>query len=272
MSETTGTFVTSDGTELFTRTVTPDAPRYDILIVHGLAEHSGRWSGPASQFAANGAAVHMLDLRGHGQSAGHEMHVEDFAVFADDVAQFAAASAAASGRPWVLYGHSMGGMICTGYLIDERSPAPNAAVLSAPSLDDEISPVIRSIAKVLGGVAPKMKFPTDVSAEQLSRDPAVGEAYFADPLVHTKATTRMGKSGFAEQARLRNRVDEIITPTLVFHGAEDPLVPPSASASLTRSSSVQRRLYPNLRHETHNEPEGRQVIGDVIDWIEATIL
>ena len=82
----------------------------------------------------------------------------------------------------------------------------------------------------------------------------------------------MGKSGFAEQARLRDRVDEIITPTLVFHGAEDPLVPPSASAGLTRSPSVQRRLYPNLRHETHNEPEGRQVIGDVIDWIEATIL
>jgi alpha-beta hydrolase superfamily lysophospholipase len=130
MSETTGTFVTSDGTELFTRTVTPETPRYDILIVHGLAEHSGRWSEPAAQFAASGAVVHMLDLRGHGQSGGSEMHVEDFPVFGDDVAQFAAASAAASGRPWILYGHSMGALICTGYLIDERSPMPNAAVIS----------------------------------------------------------------------------------------------------------------------------------------------
>jgi alpha-beta hydrolase superfamily lysophospholipase len=200
------------------------------------------------------------------------MYVDEFSVFADDVAQFAASSAAASGRPWVLYGHSMGGMICAGYLIDQLSPAPNAAVLSAPSLADEISPVLKGIAKVLGGIAPKMKFPTDVSADQLSRDETVGEAYFADPLVYTKATARMGKSGFAEQARLRDRVGEIVTPTLVFHGAEDPLVPPSASAGFTRSPSVQRKLYPNLRHETHNEPEGKQVIGDVVDWIAATIL
>jgi alpha-beta hydrolase superfamily lysophospholipase len=272
MSETTGTFVTSDGTELFTRTVTPDTPRYDILIVHGLAEHSGRWSEPAAQFAASGAVVHMLDLRGHGQSGGHEMHVEDFAVFADDVAQFAAASAAASGRPWVLYGHSMGGMICTGYLVDQRSPAPNAAVLSSPALDDNANPILKRMAGPLGKMIPNMKFPTDISADQLSRDSAVGEAYFADPLVATKITAGMGRAFFAEQKRLVGRVGEIITPTLVFHGAEDPLVPPSASAALTRSPSVQRRLYPNLRHETHNEPEGKQVIGDVIDWIEATIL
>lgn len=272
MKETTATFVTSDGTELFTRTLTPESPRYDMLIVHGLAEHSGRWVGPARQFAAHGAMVHMLDLRGHGQSDGDNMHVDDFSVFADDVSEFAAVSAAASGRPWVLYGHSMGGLICTGYLIDQRTPVPNAAVLSAPGLDDGISPVLKGFAKILGGIAPKMKFPTDVSAEHLSRDPSVGEAYFADPHVYTKATTRMGRSGFAEQARLRDRVGEIVTPTYVFHGAEDELVPPSASAGFTRSPSVQRKLHPNLRHETHNEPEGEQVIGDVIDWIDATIL
>jgi alpha-beta hydrolase superfamily lysophospholipase len=128
------------------------------------------------------------------------------------------------------------------------------------------------LAGTLGKLIPNMKFPTDIKAEQLSKDSAVGEAYFADPLVATKITAGMGRAFFAEQKRLLDRVDEIVTPTLVFHGAEDPLVPPSASATFTRSPSVQRKLYPNLRHETHNEPEGKQVIGDVIDWIEATIL
>ena len=272
MNETTTTLVTSDGTELFTRTVEPETARYDILIVHGLGEHSGRWMEPARQFARHGAMVHMFDLRGHGESGGEKMDITDFSVFQDDVAQFAAASAAASGRPWVLYGHSMGGLICTGYLVDERSPAPNAAVISAPALDDNASPVLKAIAKPLGKVIPNVKFPTDIKGEQLSNDPAVGEAYFADPLVSTKITARMGRAFFSEQARLKQRVGEIVTPTLVFHGAEDPLVPPSASAGFTRSSSVKRNLYPNLRHETHNEPEGKQVIGDVIDWIEATIL
>lgn len=272
MNETTATFTTSDGTEIFTRTLEPEAPRYDILIVHGLAEHSGRWVGPAAQFADHGAMVHMFDLRGHGQSGGKKMDIGDFSVFEDDIAQFASISAAASGRPWVLYGHSVGGMIATGYLIDERSPAPNAAVISAPALDDTAPPVLKAVAKPLGSVLPNMNFPTGVKGEQLSRDPAVGEAYFADPLVATKLTARMGKALFAEQSRLGDRLGEIVTPTFVIHGAEDPLIPPSASAGFTRSSNVQRKLYPNLRHETHNEPEGRQVIGDVIDWIERTIL
>ena len=272
MNETTAAFATSDGTELFTRTLAPDAPRYDLLIIHGLGEHSGRWSDPARQFADHGAMVHMLDLRGHGKSGGEKMDIADFSAFQDDVAQFAAASAAASGRPWVLYGHSMGGLICAGYLIDERTPAPNASVISAPALDDNASPVLKAIAKPVGRVVPKMKFPTDIKSEQLSSDPAVGEAYFADPLVSTKITARMGRAFFMEQARLADRVGEIVTPTYVLHGAEDPLVPPSASAGFTRSPSVKRKLHPNLRHEIHNEPEGKQVIGDVIDWIEATIL
>ena len=33
--------------------------------------------------------------------------------------------------------------------------------------------------------------------------------------------------------------------------------------------SAERRTYPDLRHELHNEPEGPQVYDDVIDWIEA---
>jgi acylglycerol lipase len=272
MNETSGTFFTLDGTELFTRTITPETVRYDVLIVHGLGEHSGRWERPAKQFAAHRAAVHMLDLRGHGQSGGETMDIANFSVFQDDVAQYAASSAAASGRPWVLYGHSMGGLIGTGYLIDERSPTPNAAVISAPALDDNASPVLKAAAKPLGKMFPNMRFPTDIKGEQLSRDPAVGETYFADPLVNTKITARMGRAFFAEQARLGDRVGEIVTPTFVLHGAEDPLVPPSASAGFTRSPSVTRKLYPNLRHETHNEPEGKQVVGDVIDWIEATIL
>ena len=272
MSESTGTFVTADGTELFSRTITPEASRYDLLIVHGLAEHTGRWVGPANQFAAHGATVHMIDLRGHGQSSGGVMDVTDFSVYRDDIAQFAASTSAASGRPWVLYGHSMGGLICTGYLVDERSPTPNAAVISAPALDDNTSPFLKAIAKPIGSILPGLKFPTSVTGEQLARDASIGEEYFADPHVATKMTARMVKAFFVEQDRLNDRLGEIVTPTFVFHGAEDPLVPPSASVGLTRSPSVQRKLYPNLRHETHNEPEGAQVIGDVTDWIESTIL
>ena len=56
-------------------------------------------------------------------------------------------------------------------------------------------------------------------------------------------------------------------PTLVLHGEDDGLVPPAASEILASLPNVQRRTYPGLRHELHNEPEGPQILDEVIGWI-----
>ena len=61
----------------------------------------------------------------------------------------------------------------------------------------------------------------------------------------------------------------LTVPTLVIHGDSDRLVSPSASAPLAELPGVTRRTYPNLRHEMHNEPEGREVVDDVIAWLRA---
>jgi len=259
-----------DGAVLFTRSWTIDTPRYDMLIVHGLGEHSGRWAGPAAYFNAHGANVYSYDLRGHGRSSGERVDIDDFDRFVSDIAAMATATAAATGRPWVLYGHSLGGLQVAAYLIDDVAPHPNLAVLSAPAMAATrgIDNVLKVAASVLGKLAPTMRVPSNITGEQLSRDAAIGEAYFADDLVETKATTRFGKAVFGEQSRLAGRHGDITTQTLVIHGADDELVQPSASASLAASGAVERKVYPGLRHEMHNEPESAQVLGDVADWID----
>lgn len=267
MTAETGTFTTSDGVDLFTRTVSAGTPRHELLLVHGIGEHSGRWEHQAELFAANGANVTMFDLRGHGRSGGPELDATSIQRFQDDISEVAASTVSTTGRPWVLMGHSFGGMLCAGYLIDKREPIPNIAVLSAPALDDGLPPALKSVAKLLGGFAGGVRVDNTINGEHLSRDPAVGEKYEADELVRTKGTLRLGKITFTEMTRLRARADEIALPTLVYHGAEDVLVPTAASAPLAASPGVERRVLPGLRHETHNEPEGDQVIGDVIDWI-----
>jgi alpha-beta hydrolase superfamily lysophospholipase len=45
------------------------------------------------------------------------------------------------------------------------------------------------------------------------------------------------------------------------------LVPPAASAVFEGAPGVERRLYPGLRHELHNEPEGPAVLDDIVAWI-----
>ena len=58
MSDTTGTYTTKDGIDLLTRTWSGDgAADRGMLIVHGLAEHSGRWDHVARFFAARGYDV-----------------------------------------------------------------------------------------------------------------------------------------------------------------------------------------------------------------------
>ncbi len=81
-------------------------------------------------------------------------------------------------------------------------------------------------------------------------------------------TSRMGALGFAEQARVRDAVSSLTIPTLVIHGLDDPIVPARASEPLAALPGVTRRVYAGIRHEPHNEPEGPQIIAEVISWID----
>lgn len=271
MTETTGTYTTGDGLALHTRTwSSEDDPQRGLLIVHGLGEHSGRWDHVARFFADRGYAVASFDLRGHGQSEGTRAYVDAFNDFVDDVQGIVESGLVRTDLPWVLYGHSLGGLISAYYLGEDR-PHPGAGILSAPALDADVPGALRAAAQLLGRVTPKVALANSIDGSQLSRDDAVGEAYFADPLVNTKATTRLGMELFNAQGASSAVIDGIDTPTLVIHGGDDPLVPPSASAPLAAMDSVDRKVYPGLRHEMHNEPEQVQVLSEIAAWLDATL-
>ncbi len=106
-----------------------------------------------------------------------------------------------------------------------------------------------------------------IKKEQLSRDPAIGDAYFDDPRVHSKGTLRMGKEVFRVMAETKAALDRLKTPALVFHGSDDELVPPGVSEPFAALPNVERKVFEGLRHELHNEPEGDDVLGFVVEWL-----
>ncbi len=255
----------ADGTTIFRRTWDTADPKASMLIVHGLGEHSGRYDHAGAYFAGRGIATSAFDLRGFGQSEGHRAYVETFDRYLDDVEQ-QLAWAGRPGVPTVLLGHSLGGLIALSYAESDRS-APDLLVLSAPALAADV-PVIKKVAaKLLSRVLPKLALPNDIEGEQLSRDPAVGEAYFADPLVHTKTTARLGAELFAAMDRAAARLDRLFVPAFVIHGGADTLVPPTASAPLANLANVQRRLFPQFRHECFNERDKEEALAAVADWV-----
>ena len=262
-----GRAVTSDGLELRTRHWPAADPWASLLLVHGLGEHSGRYEHVGEQFAAAGLDTHAYDHRGNGASGGRRGDIDRWSRYHDDMAErLAAVRASADGRPVAVYAHSMGGLVAAGYLLSDR-PRPNLTVLSAPGLDSTLARWKIALAPLIGRLLPTLSVPNGVRMETLSRDPEVGRRLLADPLNGRASTARFAAEAVAEQARVRADARAIGGPTFVIHGLDDGLVPPAASEVFEGAPGVERRTYPGLRHELHNEPEGPQVLADVVAWL-----
>jgi pimeloyl-ACP methyl ester carboxylesterase len=118
-----------------------------ILFVHGMWHAAWCWSEHfLPYFARHGYVSHALSLRGHGGSEGWErLRWTSLAEYVSDVEQVVGHI----GRPPVLVGHSMGGVIVQKYL--ESNGAPVAA-----HTDGEISAIDNKASSSLCfTVAPK---------------------------------------------------------------------------------------------------------------------
>lgn len=270
MPSATSTVPSADGTPILTRTWPQPAPDAwaHVLLVHGLGEHSGRYEHVGDQLSAAGLAVHGYDHRGNGASGGRRGHVDRWSVLHDDLAErHAAVRAAAGGRPVVLYGHSMGGLIVAGYCLAPYS-RPDLVVLSAPGLDSTLPAWKKRLASLLGRVLPTVSIPNDIDGATLSRDPLVFEQMARDTLCCRTSTLGFGAEGLREQSRVRAAVRAGLgVPTLVLHGEDDGLVPVGATEAFEGVPGTIRRTFPRLRHELHNEPEGPVVLGEVVAWL-----
>lgn len=259
-----------DGTELLVRrwpAASGEPAWAHVLLVHGLGEHSGRYHRLAGWLTAAGLDVHGYDQRGFGASGGPRAHIEAWSELHDDLEdRLDAVRVEAAGRPVVLYGQSLGGLIALGFVLADRTK-PDLLVLSAPALDSTIPAWKLALVRVLGRVTPRLMIANGLRGEQLSRDPAVGVDYLADPLNVHRSTAGFGLAGILEQERVRAHLDGLALPTRVVHGAEDTIVPLAASERLIHLKNVELRVLPTLRHETHNEPEGEAVVAETIAWI-----
>lgn len=256
------------GTELVRDWEPSGSPKALVILVHGIAEHSGRYERTGSLMSDAGFHVRSFDLIGHGASGGDRVDIDDWRRFHDQIDQHMS-WAREQGPPVVLMGHSMGGNLALGHVIAGHT-APDVLVVSAPMLSGGAA--WQRVAAAIGSkVLPRTSMPQKIEGSALSRDPEVGETYLSDPLVHTSVTFRFGSAMLQAMEDVRAGAHLVHVPTLVLHGGADRVVSPESTAPLGELPGFERRLYPQLRHEILNEPEGPEVVADIIDWLSKRI-
>lgn len=255
---------------LFCRGWLPERPRAAVLIVHGFAEHSGRYEHAGLWLAERGFAAHAYDHVGHGRSSGVRCHVRRFDDFLDDLDRVVErVRADAPDLPLVLLGHSMGGLIVATHAC-ERAPDAVGVVLSGPPLGLGGAPHARMwLARALRLVAPRVSLDPGLDLDGLCSDPEVLEAYLADPLVERHMTASLAAELMRTVGRTGARGAEVALPLLVLHGEDDTICAARFSEDFAAAAPRGRFVrYPGMRHEILNEPGRAEVLGEIASWIE----
>ena len=270
------TVTATDGLRLYVRRREVANARGEILISHGFGEHSGRYGALTDHLVTHNYSVTAYDHRGHGLSDGLPGHVESFSEYDDDLDKLVAAVRSRSeSRRLFLIGHSMGGLIALRYLA-RKSGTLSGAVISAPLIEVAVPVPAHKlmIARVGARMAPRFRLDNEINPADLSRDPEVGRAYAADPLVNRKVSTKWFAEATRAMQEVAERASQITTPLIVMHGSEDRL----ASVDATRrvferipASDKELVIYPGFYHELFNEPEKQEVFERVTDWLDRRV-
>lgn len=259
-----------DGTTLNLVQWTPDgSPRADILLVHGLAEHMGRYGHVAEALTNAGYQVTGVELRGHGASEGPRGHVDDWRQYVDD---FRAASYKI-GRSHYVIAHSMGTLVTLDALRKPIGPDIMGVCLSNPLLGVAVkAPAIKLWASgLLSKIWPTLSLSNELDTNHISRDVAVIKKYQEDPLVYGTITPRW----FTEMGGAIDRVfaeaNRGTVPLLMLLGDGDRITSMDASRDFFEHYGAEDKdciTYPGLYHELFNEPEKDQVFHDVVEWLK----
>lgn len=300
-------FDASDGKKIaYSRVLPVEPPRAVVLIGHGMNDYGDRFLPLAQALAESGFATYLPDLRGHGEtdpgdSRGCLADADGFERVVEDLIELGDFAAKENGNlPLYYFGHSFGALLGMA-LAGMYGKYLEGIVLSAPP--EKPSPVMELAGglvvkigySVLGAKAPA-KLPKAMTfgayaktvanaktgSDWISRDEEVVAAYEKDPkcnftcsygfyrdLIH--GVKKVYSDGFLESVPTS-------LPIFLFGGSKDPVIGMEKGFEALRTLfdslgfiDFESKCYPEGRHESLNEVNQREVIGDVVEWFSRHI-
>lgn len=284
-------FHAPDGTALAYDVYEPPArhtPLTTILWVCGWSDHRTRWKRPAERLANAGFAVFILDQRGHGDSAGIRGHLSRFSQLLADLQAFRRhvrgitdRSPSPDGRggqgvrtPQILFGHSFGALVVLRYLETQPVDPVVRAVVSSPwlALARPVPFIKRIAARPLADLWPSLQLGAGIDAHRLTRDPAVAQAFVADPAVHNVMTPGGWREIQWAQRSVPADAHRIDKPLLFLLAGKDAIVDSGRARAFAAGlhGAVETRWYDEMSHELLLDVDWEKPMADVVEFLHLT--
>lgn len=272
-----------------------------VQIVHGIAERVERYDRFARYLNSLGYLVVAEDHMGHGKSLDDNgvrgyFHGGWFAGVDDTYRLLQDTRDQNPGKPYVLFGHSMGSfmartilarypdsgiaaaVICgTGWMPTAALPVMVKAMELICKKSGEQNPVQQLHDMVFGGYNKQIP-DARTDKDWLTRDEAVVDAYIADPMCGFVASCGLMRDmvkgiHFNQQPKNLKKMKKHL-PVFFIAGAEDPVGPygkgvEQAAAAFKKVGmiNVACKIYPGCRHEILNELNQAEVFQDIASWL-----
>ncbi len=278
-------------------------PKALVQLVHGMSEHSGRYSEFADFLLGQGYAVCANDHIGHGGSASGEGYgylppdtgVDIMLADVDQMRRIAQ-DAVGAGVPYFIFGHSMGSLIVRAYIARHGAGIKGAVACGTadkPAIVPIFGQMLIRVAALFKGWRAKATFFNDLANRSYTKDlkdensPLAWislnaenvRAYIADEItgftISLGASYTLIKLGREAMSRKTARKVPPELPVLFIAGAEDPVGDNGKDVEraerrlhLAGVENVGLILYGQMRHEILNETNRTLVYADVDAWFK----
>ena len=303
MKKTEGEFLSCSGVLLDMITWLPeDSPRAVVQIMHGMAEHMGRYDEVGGFLASHGILTVGITYPGHGKKAeipGYFGEEGWDILLKDEEALRVVTAEEHPGIPYFILGHSMGSFLARCYLMENGNKLSGAVLSGTGWYPPLLAGTGLLLARFFSLIGYKKKPCGPVNAiafsannkpfepgrtpfDWLSRDKGRVDSYIADPYCGFTFTANGFASMFDGLKRL-TRLDDLkkipkTLPVYFLSGDKDPVGQMGKGVRTVEQqfrvaglTDVTCRLYPDGHHEMLNETNRREVMEELLAWLNEKI-
>jgi len=264
-----GYFSAYDGLKLFYRVWLADTFNHPVFIVHGLHEHSGRYSRIIDRLNLPQFSYFSFDQRGHGLSDGERGYASGVDEFLNDVDAFwdfvLSRWPHISSHRIIWIGHSFGAFWLTRYALLHPERV-RAAILSAPcfGIRTWVPYLEHLIAYSFSPLFPKATIPSFVFHDLLSHDPVERQLHRDDKLIHNRIGLVLLKDSLKAMPETIKKAVEFKAPLLILISGSDYVVRSDESLRFFEragSSEKIKSVFSGFYHELIREKDWHKPIG-----------